>query len=346
MIRERKRCSACVCPWYSGTVHRVRTNSGFTIVELLIVVVVIAILAAITIVAYNGVTNQAGNSALKSEVSQFTKKVEVIKASTGAYPSDLAASGLTDGTGTVSYVYDPVNLAYCVQSKKGNLVYYATSLDTTLRQGECVNDPVGMVGWWKFNNNTTDSSPSPFTSTPTALTNATGQGGASNTAYSFDGSTSNLQVPYNASLSTSVQTVSIWIYPTSQTTNILYVSKRTAISNSWQLSYLGATSGVSYDCGGSTARYTTGYIPALNTWTNLVASCTSGGLISIYANGVKLGTTTVTPTNLATANGSLYIGRDSSAAQYYFNGRMDDVRLYSRVLTDEEVMTIYNSGAY
>lgn len=39
-----------------------KDKSGFTIVELLIVVVVIAILAAITIVAYNGIQNRAKKS--------------------------------------------------------------------------------------------------------------------------------------------------------------------------------------------------------------------------------------------------------------------------------------------
>lgn len=39
--------------------------SGFTIVELLIVVVVIAILAAITIVAYNGIQNRVHDTAIK-----------------------------------------------------------------------------------------------------------------------------------------------------------------------------------------------------------------------------------------------------------------------------------------
>jgi len=43
-------------------------HDGFTIVELLIVVVVIAILAAITIVSYNGVQAQAKRSAIASSV--------------------------------------------------------------------------------------------------------------------------------------------------------------------------------------------------------------------------------------------------------------------------------------
>lgn len=45
-------------------------GKGFTIVELLIVVVVIAILAAITVVSYNGITAQAEDSALKTALKQ------------------------------------------------------------------------------------------------------------------------------------------------------------------------------------------------------------------------------------------------------------------------------------
>jgi prepilin-type N-terminal cleavage/methylation domain-containing protein len=50
-------------------------TAGFTIVELLIVVVVIAILAAITIVSYNGITARANESAVKSELSQNAKTI-------------------------------------------------------------------------------------------------------------------------------------------------------------------------------------------------------------------------------------------------------------------------------
>lgn len=49
-------------------------RQGFTIVELLIVVVVIAVLAAVTIVAYRGVTASADDSVVQSDLDQFTKK--------------------------------------------------------------------------------------------------------------------------------------------------------------------------------------------------------------------------------------------------------------------------------
>jgi len=64
-----------------------KQQNGFTIVELLIVVVVIAILAAITIVSYNGIQNRAKDSAITQELSQNAKKItaESLGSSTGRY---------------------------------------------------------------------------------------------------------------------------------------------------------------------------------------------------------------------------------------------------------------------
>lgn len=53
-----------------------KTQTGFTIVELLIVVVVIAILAAITVVAYNGIRQRAETSARHAELSQLQRKIQ------------------------------------------------------------------------------------------------------------------------------------------------------------------------------------------------------------------------------------------------------------------------------
>lgn len=63
------------------------SKRGFTLVELLIVIVVIAILAAISIVAYNGVQNRSKASAAQSLASQVQKKAEIYNTVATGYPS-------------------------------------------------------------------------------------------------------------------------------------------------------------------------------------------------------------------------------------------------------------------
>ena len=65
---------------------------GFTIVELLIVIVVIAILAAITIVAYNGIQNRAKTSSGQAAANSLVKKFEALNAIKGAYYSSAAGA--------------------------------------------------------------------------------------------------------------------------------------------------------------------------------------------------------------------------------------------------------------
>lgn len=62
-------------------------SSGFTIVELLIVIVVIAILAAITIVAYNGIQARARDSQRKNAVATIQKALELYHTDNGGYPT-------------------------------------------------------------------------------------------------------------------------------------------------------------------------------------------------------------------------------------------------------------------
>lgn len=71
-------------------------QSGFTIVELLIVIVVIAILAAITIVAFNGIQDRARYTAMQQDLSTINKAILLYYAQNGSYP----ASGTTGGNVT------------------------------------------------------------------------------------------------------------------------------------------------------------------------------------------------------------------------------------------------------
>lgn len=72
----------------------IRTN-GFTIVELLVVVVILGILAAITIVAYSGIQDRARFSTMQSDLKTITKALELYKTDVGGYPITIGQSGCT-----------------------------------------------------------------------------------------------------------------------------------------------------------------------------------------------------------------------------------------------------------
>jgi prepilin-type N-terminal cleavage/methylation domain-containing protein len=69
-----------------------RTAHGFTIVELLVVIVVIGILAAITIVSYTGITNRANIAVLQSDLSNASQRLKIYQATYGSYPTALNTS--------------------------------------------------------------------------------------------------------------------------------------------------------------------------------------------------------------------------------------------------------------
>jgi len=74
---------------YRGLKH----SRGFTIVELLIVIVVIGILAAITIVAYNGIQTRARNAQVIAGVNVYKKAIELYNVDNGSYPLTTGCLG-------------------------------------------------------------------------------------------------------------------------------------------------------------------------------------------------------------------------------------------------------------
>lgn len=64
-----------------------RKRAGFTLVELLIVIVIIAILAAISIVAYRGMQERARDAMRHSDISAITKALQMYKIDHGSYPT-------------------------------------------------------------------------------------------------------------------------------------------------------------------------------------------------------------------------------------------------------------------
>lgn len=134
-----------------------KNNRGFTIVELLIVIVVIGILAALVIVTYNGIQQKARDTERKTDINAIASHLEAYNAQNGRYPTRAnvndstfrstnmkgldpaalqdpkgAAQTLSDTVGANQYAYVP-SPANCDNATNGDCAQY--TLTATLEGG-------------------------------------------------------------------------------------------------------------------------------------------------------------------------------------------------------------------
>lgn len=121
-------------------------TTGFTIVELLIVIVVIAILAAITVVAYNGIQARANNTRTVNAVQAYVKVIAQYKIDNGTHP--VAVSCL--GTGYSGGVCRNDSSAYAENGSNFNTVmlapYFKGSVPTPTQKPSAYNGTLIITG--------------------------------------------------------------------------------------------------------------------------------------------------------------------------------------------------------
>lgn len=116
--------------------------NGFTIVELLIVIVVIGILAAITIVSYSGITNRANATKAQTNAANTLKVAEAYNADppTGVTGYPAAFSNLQSYTGAARVPTGVTLQSGAILAADGLTKLQYLPKGTT----------GGCIGWWDF----------------------------------------------------------------------------------------------------------------------------------------------------------------------------------------------------
>lgn len=99
-------------------------RKGFTLIELMIVIVIIGILAAVAIPNFVGMTDEARVARIQADLSTVGSAVEMYYAKNGAYPgslSDLVGNGEKDGYLRKEPEPPVKNLSYVINSSTGEV---------------------------------------------------------------------------------------------------------------------------------------------------------------------------------------------------------------------------------
>jgi hypothetical protein len=165
-------------------------------------------------------------------------------------------------------------------------------------------------------------------------------GYASNGAFSFNGSTSTLIFPENATFNTQTPTIEVWVKTNATTQNGFFFEKG-QVNTQYSLFQEGATMvWRGYLNGGlsNMVTFTTASYLSASSYAQVVATFTSG-YQALYVNGVLVNSNTLTGTLGTNTNGcsiGVYGGFNGGRG-YYLNGTVANLKVYNRSLAAAEV---------
>ena len=214
----------------------------------------------------------------------------------------------------------------------------------TLAFVPCVQPPSGLVSWWPGEGNASDI---------IGGNNGTLQGGVTfgpglvGRAFSFDGVDDYISVPNHGSLNPQTITVDAWFYATGISGQQFPPIVKKADANGGyafeinqndnQLRFWVYVSGIGWQSSAPAPI-------SPNTWYH-AAGTYDGSNIRVYVNGQPQGAPTSVTGTIAPASNPLNIGRDPSNPLRFFKGLIDEVEIYNRALSADEIAAIYNAGS-
>ena len=175
----------------------------------------------------------------------------------------------------------------------------------------------------------------------TFVISATAGTGTSGAALAFNSQNQVVTVPDAASLDINSEiTIELWCKPESVSGWDVFVMK--AAGGSWAGGYvLSSYNGVlDFDPTGWTGPTSTNFHIPLNQWTHIAASY-DGTTSKVYINGSLYATGTAFG-SIPVNNYNLSIGGDLGYSSYSFDGQMDEVRVWNRVLSEAEIQSNMN----
>ena len=134
-------------------VNKQEVQKGFTLIELLIVIIIIGILAAITLVTYNGVQDRARTAVGQQTARDVASKAEMYQSNKGTYPTALADFNSADVKEaniptSVTIQFDTTFVLNASTADNGKVVVYGCPSGTTAATGGG-----SEVGYWDYSHN-------------------------------------------------------------------------------------------------------------------------------------------------------------------------------------------------
>ncbi len=213
----------------------------------------------------------------------------------------------------------------------------------------------GLVGWWTFDGNDmnrTHAFDKSGNNNNGTINNATEVAGKLGQSMQFYGNRSYVDCGTNLGMTNSF-TLSAWIYPSNFTSTTTIISKGNFFpsnSTNYAMDLRGTGNRqVAFFLYDSSNNFhgmapVTEQIP-INQWVHVVGVYNSASTpnFQVYINGVvSVNTTNWTGTMVSNAVSTQIGDRNGS---YYFSGKIDDVRIYNRALSSDEIKSLYNMGA-